>query len=207
MGSKTDGIDGFAGSGSGAGPLFRFCPACASPRIQFLGSGNKPARRWVCPDCGFQYYHNVAASAGIVIGTDRGILLIERAKEPRAGSYTLPGGFVDPDEGAEEAALRECAEEIGWAPATIHYLGSYANSYRYAGVTYSTCDTFYWTEPADLRGVQFRLDPAESSRVLFVQAESVPWNAISFESTRRAIRGYLEMKDVERERRARSSDS
>jgi len=206
LGSKTGTVDGFAGD-DGVGALFRFCPACASPRIRFLGSGNRPGRTWVCPDCGFQYYHNVAASAGIVIGTDKGILLIERAKEPRAGSYTLPGGFADPGEGAEEAALRECFEEIGWAPETLHYLGSYANSYRYAGVTYSTCDTFYWAELAGPCGIQFRLDPAESSGVLFAQAESVPWDAISFGSTRRAIRDYLEMKDIERKGRSRPGDS
>ncbi|HWU22645.1 MAG TPA: NUDIX hydrolase [Nocardioides sp.] len=41
------------------------------------------------------------------------VLLIERARDPDAGSWALPGGFVDPDEDAESAAWRELVEETG----------------------------------------------------------------------------------------------
>jgi 8-oxo-dGTP diphosphatase len=39
------------------------------------------------------------------------ILLIERRSEPYEGCWALPGGFVDPDETAEDAASRELEEE------------------------------------------------------------------------------------------------
>ncbi len=39
------------------------------------------------------------------------VLLVERGQEPYAGSWALPGGFVQPDESAETAARRELAEE------------------------------------------------------------------------------------------------
>lgn len=175
------------------GALFKFCPACASPNIHCMPSGGIPERKWVCPDCGFQYYHNVAASGSIVVGTGRGIVLLERAKDPRKGTFTVPGGFVNPNEGAGEAALRECLEEIGWAPTSMHYLGSYPNQYPYAGVPYWTCDTYFWTDVTEADELSLHVDVRESTRVVFVPPDSIPWNMISFESTRRAIREYIKI--------------
>ncbi|MDN5744860.1 MAG: NUDIX hydrolase [Nocardioidaceae bacterium] len=43
------------------------------------------------------------------------VLLIERGEEPFAGSWALPGGFIEEQEDAEQAAWRELAEETGVA--------------------------------------------------------------------------------------------
>jgi 8-oxo-dGTP diphosphatase len=41
------------------------------------------------------------------------LLLIERKKDPFAGKWALPGGFVDMEETLDQACIRELKEETG----------------------------------------------------------------------------------------------
>lgn len=118
---------------------FNMCPICGSKDIHYADG-----KKWLCSACGFDLYNNVAAAVGVVLADREGCVLFEkRAKMPQKGMLVVPGGFVDRCEGAEKAAVRECAEETGFTPESVTYLCSSPNIYEYKNFEYSTCDMFF----------------------------------------------------------------
>ena len=59
-----------------------------------------------------------------------GIVLIKRDRPPFAGSYALPGGFVEVGETVEAAAVREAREETGLIIELLGLVGIYSNPAR-----------------------------------------------------------------------------
>ena len=167
------------------GNRFNFCPKCGSRKIETLKNGQK----WKCPDCGFVFFNNVAAAVGIIILNAKGEALFEvRAKEPRKGFLALPGGFCEPDETGEEAARRECEEEIGFSPENLKFVGIYPNTYVYRDIVYKTSDTFFETElPVEHK---FELQESEVTKLEWHDVsskEAVEALPIAFKSARRAL--------------------
>jgi len=58
------------------------------------------------------------------------VLLIQRAKEPFAGRWALPGGFVNKDEALIEAARRELREETGLRVMKLRQVGAFGDPGR-----------------------------------------------------------------------------
>jgi ADP-ribose pyrophosphatase YjhB (NUDIX family) len=63
--------------------------------------------------------------ASCVIVRDGRLLLLRRAIEPAVGRWAFPAGFVEPGETAEEAIVREVAEETRLT-VEVSYLRSWA---------------------------------------------------------------------------------
>jgi ADP-ribose pyrophosphatase YjhB (NUDIX family) len=175
---------------------FRFCPKCgAGGEIEAEGIRRGPAfldgKRWLCPACGFELYHNVATAAGLILDGPGGIVFLERAKEPGAGKLGLPGGFVDPGESAEDALHRECLEEIGWAPPELSYLGSFPNAYPYRGLVYRTCDLFFhYRLPEGAALPELSLRDGEARTVRILPLAGIRAEDLAFPSAVRALEAY-----------------
>ena len=63
-------------------------------------------------------------------GNTINVLLIKRGNEPFKGLWALPGGFLNPDETAEEGALRELREETGLEAAEVEQLHTFSDPKR-----------------------------------------------------------------------------
>lgn len=77
----------------------------------------------------YKYPHPAVTTDCVIFGFDGAdikILLVERGLEPYKGKWALPGGFLKPDESAEDGALRELKEETGLDSAYIEQFHAYS---------------------------------------------------------------------------------
>ena len=86
----------------------RFCPQCGTA-LQHEPIADRV--RPVCPGCGFIFYLNPLVAAGTLVERDGRVALVKRGVEPGRDLWGLPAGYVEADETAEEAAVRETREE------------------------------------------------------------------------------------------------
>jgi 8-oxo-dGTP diphosphatase len=61
---------------------------------------------------------------------DLQVLLVKRARPPFAGRWAVPGGFVEPDEPLQAAALRELQEETGVRGVYVEQLYTFGDPGR-----------------------------------------------------------------------------
>jgi ADP-ribose pyrophosphatase YjhB (NUDIX family) len=66
-----------------------------------------------CAGCGLAAAAGPALLVATTIIADDRILLLKRGQEPYRGYWAWPGGFVEPGESLERAAVREISEEVG----------------------------------------------------------------------------------------------
>jgi ADP-ribose pyrophosphatase YjhB (NUDIX family) len=98
---------------------------------------------------GHAIYANQSPAAGVfLVSPDhQNVLLTTRGIEPGKGSLGIPGGFLDADESAEVAVVREVHEEIGLEPedyGTLTYITSQHDTYEYGGEGLTVITMLFW---------------------------------------------------------------
>lgn len=162
---------------------FRHCPKCGAPVTEV---GCAPFH---CGSCDFLFYFNPAIAVGaVLVAPDDTVLLIRRAKDPHRGKLSVPGGFVDAGEVAEEALRREIREEVGFEVERLDYLCSHPNPYHYRGVTYQVLDFFY---RGQVKEKSVRAEESEVSEVCWLSPDAIVLEDIAFDSVRAMLRKFV----------------
>jgi ADP-ribose pyrophosphatase YjhB (NUDIX family) len=157
----------------------RYCMHCGQRLMSAVPEGDTK-RRLVCFDCGFVHYVNPRPVAGAIPERDDGrLLLVRRAIEPQIGSWVFPGGFMDVDESAEEAAVRETMEEALLEIADLALLGVYTRPGPGVVVVVYEARATGEASVGD-----------ETSEVRWFAPGEIPWEELAFDTTRWALRDW-----------------
>lgn len=102
--------------------MTRYCTACGQETIA------QAPNHYICANGHHNYVDPSPAGVAYILDGDK-VLFGVRSREPKPGKLNTPGGFLDLDETAEAATLREVKEELGLDVKIIDYLGTYATHY------------------------------------------------------------------------------
>jgi ADP-ribose pyrophosphatase YjhB (NUDIX family) len=137
--------------------------------------------RHICSGCGTVHYSNPKIIVGALPIWEGKILLCKRAIEPRLGKWTLPCGFMENAETAEEGAIRETVEE---AKANIK-ITNLQSVYSIPQI-----NQVYLVFLAELLDLNF--SPGEESlEVQLFEEDSIPWKEIAFSAIYFSLENYL----------------
>lgn len=92
------------------------CPACGASTSEIAGAWGRR-----CDSCRYEHYPRLQPAVLVLVHDGRRCLLTRR---PDASQWGLVAGFVCPGESLEEAARRECLEEVGLKITGLVYAGS-----------------------------------------------------------------------------------
>ncbi|SNB64566.1 ADP-ribose pyrophosphatase YjhB, NUDIX family [Arboricoccus pini] len=165
----------------------RFCSSCGQPVAKMIPKGDE-RERFVCLGCATIHYVNPKIVVGALCVHEDRILLCRRAIEPRVGFWTLPAGFMELGETAEEGAVREAMEEANAKIAIDGLLAIYSIK------RIDQVQIFYHArllDPAVSPGV-------ESQAVMLVGFDAIPWDELAFPSVEWALRRAIELRQQAR---------
>lgn len=141
---------------------FAFCPRDGTALVPTRIDGRE---RPACPLCGFADFLHVQIGANCVVERDGAVLLVRLNYGPRDGRWALPGGLVEQEETAEQAAVRETREETGFEVALDGLLAmSMHPGAAIAVVNYR----------AHITGGELRVAPDEASEAAFFAKDELP---------------------------------
>lgn len=159
----------------------RYCSNCGATVQRKVPPGDNRLRH-VCEACGAIYYHNPKIVAGCIAEWGDRLLLCRRAIEPRYGLWTLPAGFMENEETALEAAVRETLEE---ANTRVEVTGLFALfNLPHVNQVYM----MFRSRVLDLG----ETPGSESLEIGLFTEENTPWDQLAFATILHTLRFYFE---------------
>ncbi|MCA9196085.1 MAG: NUDIX domain-containing protein [Planctomycetales bacterium] len=167
--------------------VFCYCPQCGNGPSPTVPSAVGP---FSCAECGFVLYFGPRVAVGaLVFDANQRLLFIRRNRDPGKGKLGLPGGFVDPGEGVEEATIREVAEEVSLEVTNLEYLCSAPNIYTYKGISLPVADVFFVCQ---VKATDHAIpEQHEISECFFAELTSHHIRQMAFSSNQSALEYYL----------------
>jgi 8-oxo-dGTP diphosphatase len=160
----------------------RFCLLCGARLRTVRDEGRRRSR---CPRCAWTFYANpVPAAAALIVHRGR-VLLGRRARPPYAGTWDLPGGFLESGETPERGLAREVREELGVGLRRLRFAGFTSDPYGRGGV--AVLIVLFRVTPTSLR---VRADD-DVSELRWFPLGRVPYRKIAFVGLRRLVRRAL----------------
>ena len=161
-------------------PIVNYCSHCGE-KVVFRVPEGDTLPRYLCEACGAIHYLNPRLVIGTLPEWEDRILLCRRAIEPRRGFWTLPAGFMELGETAEQAAIRETLEE---ANARVELTGLFTL------LSVPHVDQVHLFYRARLLDLNFSAG-AESLEVALFREAEIPWEDISFRTVSTTLKHYL----------------
>ena len=159
----------------------KFCANCGAAVVQRVPPGDTLAR-WVCEHCGEIHYQNPKLVVGTIPEHEGRVLLCRRAIEPRYGYWTLPAGFMENDETASQAALRETLEEAG---ASVE-LGE-----PFTLISVPRVNQVHLFYRARLSNLEFKAGE-ETLEIALMEEAAIPWKEIAFRTVGLTLKRWFE---------------
>jgi len=160
----------------------RFCIRCGQRLATVREDGHRRRR---CRACGWTFYSNPVPAAVALIERRGRVLLTRRGRPPHAGTWDLPGGFLEADETPERGLRRELREELGIGARGLRLLGFATDRYGPKGFPLLTLVFRVRPAPGPIRAG----DDVTEAR--WFPKGRVPFGAIAFRSLRRLLRDAL----------------
>lgn len=158
-----------------------FCSQCGAPVALTVPAGDDRPRH-ACPSCGTIHYQNPKIVVGCIPVWKERILMCRRDIEPRKGYWTLPAGYLENGETTAAGARRETLEETGARVADLS---------PYLMVDIPHIHQVYLMFRSRLLAPEFH-PTRESSEVVLMGKDDIPWDDIAFKVIEKTLRHYLE---------------
>lgn len=167
--------------------VMKYCSEC-SATVQLKVPEGDTLSRYICDNCHTIHYQNPKIITGCIPSWQGKILLCRRAIEPRYGLWTLPAGFMENNETAQQGAARETMEEAQAKIGDVKLFGIFNIPH---------ISQVYMMFSGEVKGGH-SAPGQESLEVEWFEEADIPWKELAFPVVRESLQLYFSDKVSQR---------